>query len=368
MIQSALSVEGYVGKKISAVNSTNSSIYSRARIEANSNARAFDPAEIRAAIAGVPAASEAVIAAAKTVKKPSSKDLPVAPKSTPLSPTGFKFNLPPHAWSLPLRPGTVDTEAVANVNPTRNLHGLRRGRIYYWANAGDITAFDTETGTTKTAAETNKNKGNVDSSYPTLNLEDREYGFQFLWNPNQITVNVARNMEITPSAADSLRVVTGVFPGQETFTLNIMLDRTNDFACIAHNKRAALPNWNAYAGYYTNQYPSAKKQDFYKELEKLMKQGTMYDLEYLFRSINGSGFGGKEYANLLGRTTANIGYLQPTLLGIELGPTIDSLSYVGWISNLQMNHTHFTENMIPLRTEVTISVECFSGSGIGAAK
>lgn len=365
-ILSALSASSYGGKAVAAVNSTNTSAIGSSRLANSSTTKVYTQEFIDNASNGVPSSTEAELKKSIAIK-PSSKDVPAKEKATPLSPTGFKFNLPPHAWSLPTRPSTVDAKAVANINKIKDLHGLRRGRIYYWANAGDITAFDTETGTTKTAAETNKGKGNVKGGDP-LNLEDREYGFQFLWNPETISVNVARNMEITPSAADSLRVVTGVFPGQETFTLNLMLDRTNDFACMAHNKKAGLPNWNAYAGYYTAQYPAAAKQVFAKEIEKLMKQGTMYDLEYLFRSINGSGFGGKEYANLLGRVTANIGYLQPTLLGIELGPTIDSLSYVGWISNLSMNHTHFTENMIPLRTEVTLSVECFSGSGIGASK
>jgi hypothetical protein len=366
MIQNPLSASSYSNKKVSAMKKEGTSLLAGYRLNNSLNVKTYTTTEINNFIAGAPSSSEAAVPK-KTTPKPSSKDVKTEEKTTPLSPNGFKFNLPPHAWSLPTRPSTVDAGAVANINPVKDLHGLRRGRIYYWANAGDITAFDTETGVTKTAAQTNAGKGNVAGGLP-LNLEDREYGFQFLWNPETIQVNVARNMEITPSAADSLRVVTGVFPGQETFSLNIMLDRTNDFACLAHNKKAALPSWATYSGYYTHQYPAAAKQNFSKEIEKLMKQGTMYDLEYLFRAINGSGFGGKEYANLLGRTTANIGYLQPTLLGIELGPTIDSLSYVGWVSNLSMNHTHFTENMIPLRTEVSISVECFSGSGIGASK
>jgi len=100
------------------------------------------------------------------------------------------------------------------------------------------------------------------------------------------------------------------------------------------------------------------------QINKLMSQGTMADLEYLFKAINGSGNGTLEWTNLLGKKTANVGYLAPTLLGIQLGPTLDNLSYVGWASNIGINHTAFTEDMIPIRTEVSISIQCFAGSGL----
>jgi hypothetical protein len=90
----------------------------------------------------------------------------------------------------------------------------------------------------------------------------------------------------------------------------------------------------------------------------------MADLEYLFKAINSSGNGNLEWSTLLGKKTANVGYLAPTLLGIQLGPTIDNLSYVGWASSISITHTAFTETMIPIRTEVSIAIQCFAGSGL----
>jgi hypothetical protein len=305
--------------------------------------------------------------------KPGSNDVNTGSKNNwMVSPLNYKFNLPPHQWSIPLRPQKVDANIVSGANNSiSDFHGLRRGRIWYWNTSGDITQIN-ESGNVVTARDTVSGTSVVGGN--ELNLEDRKYAFQFLWNPETITSTVTRNMDITPSAADSLRVVTGVFPGQEAVSLNIVLDRTNDFACIKHTSRAGgATNLNVYETFYKNRYPKELPQDFSVELDKLMRLGTLYDLEYLFRAVNGSGFIGPDgkpgfYTNLLNRTTANIGYLQPTLLGIELGPTIDSLSYVGWISNLSMTHTRFTETMIPLQTTVAISIECFSGSGIGASK
>ena len=276
-------------------------------------------------------------------------------------PINYKFNLPPHDWSLPVRPTDVDPNTVGYSN-SASFHGLRRGRLWYWAGT-------TNTGTVTPAG----------GSTP-VNFIDTAYGFQFLWNPTSITTSVARNMNITPSSADALRVVAGVFPGQETVSLNIVLDRTNDFACIrAEAQNAVLDiatgatqgaspitnNLSAFSRHYNSLYPGANpNQNMGEQIAKLMSQGTMADLEYLFKAINGSGNGNLEWTTLLGKKTANVGYLAPTLLGIQLGPTIDNLSYVGWASNISINHTAFTETMVPIRTEVSISIQCFSGSGL----
>jgi hypothetical protein len=274
-------------------------------------------------------------------------------------PINYKFNLPPHDWSLPVRPGNVDPDVVGYTN-TASFHGLRRGRMWYWAG-------------------TNNNITPAAGATP-INFIDTAYGFQFLWNPTTISTSVARNMNITPSSADALRVVAGVFPGQETVSLNIVLDRTNDFACIKAEAQDNTLDINTgrtqgtspikndlyqFSRYYNSLYPGAYPgQNMGEQIAKLMSQGTMADLEYLFKAINGSGNGDLEWTTLLGKKTANVGYLAPTLLGIQLGPTIDNLSYVGWASNISINHTAFTENMVPIRTEVSISIQCFSGSGL----
>ena len=259
-------------------------------------------------------------------------------------PIGYKFNLPPHNWSLPIRPITVDSLTVGSTTD-QAFHGLRRGRLWYWVGANDVDS-----------SGTNSSAG--------LNLVDTSWGFQFLWNPTTISTSVARNMDITPSSADTLRVVAGVFPGQETVSLSVVIDRTNDFACIkADNSKGTSST--EFTKYYSSLYPGASPlQSMPDQINKLMAQGTMADLEYLFKAINGSGNGALEWTNLLGKKTANVGYLAPTLLGIQLGPTLDNLSYVGWASNIGINHTAFTEDMIPIRTEVSISIQCFAGSGL----
>jgi hypothetical protein len=293
-------------------------------------------------------------------------------------PIGYKFNLPPHNWSLPVRPielepkdvgtlnnktGYLPTEAFGGSSTPESFHGTRRGRIWYWHSASALQKFNTDSGKVESLADSVAKLTKTTEGVELKN-DDRKWGFQFLWNPAEISSNVSRNMDITPSAADTLRVVSGVFPGQETVNFNILLDRTNDFACIRSSK---IKDFNDYSKFYTAVFPGQGKQAFGEQLEALMRQGTMADLEYLFRAINGSGMGVEKWGTLMGKRTANLGYLQPTLLGISLGPDrLNNLSYVGWLSNIAINHNSFTQDMIPMRTTVTISIECFAGTGIGA--
>jgi hypothetical protein len=266
-------------------------------------------------------------------------------------PKDYEFNLPPHSSSLPVRPITVEPDFIGKLYE-ENFHGLRRGRIWYFAGAGDVS---------KGGGDASRSGGSGDPKRVQIN---HNYGFQFLWNPETVTTNVQRNMDITPSNADTLRVVSGVFPGQESVSLNIVLDRTNDFAYA----KAFRNRYDADPNYYLpgNGYPGAI-YNFPEQINLLMKQGTMADLEYLFKAINGAGTGNGSWTTLLKKQTANVGYLSPTLLGFSLGPDAqNNLSYVGWISNISINHTAFTEEMIPIRTAVSFSIECFSGSGISS--
>jgi hypothetical protein len=306
-----------------------------------------------------------------------------APKTPQIpAPKDYSFNLPPHNWSLPTRaqdviPGDVGGQGYA-------FHGSRRGRIWYYDNAASTVELNRVTGEAITTGEKRQKETgskNFKATGQTIVGDSTyQYGFQFLWNPESVSVSVNRNMEITPSASDVYTSVSGAFPGQESVSFNITLDRTNDFACIRnyyHNGgNVEDANWIDFVQYYTNggKHPLAKIEDYSLQIKKLAELGTMADLEYLFKAINGDGrFGdqsAKGWKNLLGKHTADLGYLQPTLLAFELGgdtnnfSSMNSLSYVGWASSLSINHTSFAENMVPLRTVVSISFDCFAGSMI----
>jgi hypothetical protein len=280
-----------------------------------------------------------------------------------IEPVNYKWNLPPHSWSLPVRPMTLEPDVTSGVtnydvgSTSVNFHNLRRGRLWFFGGAEEISTYDEDGNVTnlgaKAGATSDSTKG---GDAAQLVQADTDYGFQFLWNPSSISTSVSRNMDITPSSADRLKSVVGAFPGQETVSFNIVIDRINDFACLK-----ALANPGAMSSYYGTGYPG-EKEPFSTKIQNLMKQGTMADLEYLFKAING---GSDQWVTLLGKPTANIGFLMPTLLGLVLGPSLtNNLSYVGWLTGLTMQHEMFTEEMVPLRTTVSINMECFAGSGL----
>lgn len=349
---------------------------------------------------------EAERKAAKALDTPQD---PKAPKpesnANKLPDETFKFNLPPHLWSLPTEPLTVDRSGSPIKDGSRlitslgldsitysedpkgsdifNFHGMRRGRLWFYDTNSSITTLTTDDSgnTTVQNAPSASTDGGAQRAASRLArfekaakltaIRDRKFGFQFLWNPESISLSVDVNLEVTPSIKDRFRTVSGVFPSMEYINLNITIDRTNDFACIrAEQTGTGVPQrgWKSLSDFYRKGlFPLQDNREslFVEKVQELAQLGTLHDLEYLFKTVNGSGLGETgDWANLLGRKTADIGFLQPTLLGIQLGPTGQSLSYVGWINSLNVNHIAFNQAMVPIRTQVAMGIRCFTGSQV----
>jgi len=297
---------------------------------------------------------------------------------------GCSFNLPPHIWSLPIRPHAVVGPVVGSTIDAvvgTDIHRKRRGAIWQYSTGYEIGTTD-DTGQVTTAAadkaagmtDAQRKAAEANSALSDGESTDFNYGFQFLWNPENISVAVARNMDVTPSSADRLRSVSGAFPGQENIQFSIVLDRVNDFAALKNlvgSKKAEKSAFPSFSAEFINQYKyglsdsaALAKISMNQKLYELSRYGTLSDLEYLFKAINGAG-PGSGWVTLLGKKTADIGFLSPSLLAFRFGPdATESLSYVGWITNLSINHTMFTEEMIPIRTSVNFSVDCCAGSSI----
>lgn len=295
-----------------------------------------------------------------------------------LPPENCDFNLPPHAWSLPVRPLEVlrtggDGNLFVNNNSLGNsLHRERRGLIWHWDSGGLVSQTDAE-GNTQTASQEQKTYDSKNTSKigARSGANNYNWGFQFLWNPETIQTNIERNMDVTPSSADRFRSVAGAFPGQETYSFTITLDRVNDFACIKEWAKNPTKLPFEIDNYYKHGYGIDAADVRLKKLKDLAEYGTMADLEYLFKALNGDGAGSdpkdrtKKWTTLLKKPTANIGFLSPSLLAFRFGPdATKSLSFVGWIVSLNINHIMFTETMIPIRTTVSFSCSAFAGSTI----
>jgi hypothetical protein len=94
-------------------------------------------------------------------------------------------------------------------------------------------------------------------------------------------------------------------------------------------------------------YPNPTPDD--TERKVIWKRGTMYDLEYLFRSMGGPY---ADYKSGLNGTTADRGWLQPIPVELHLGT---GLHYLVRVSSLDVKHIMFNERMVPILSTVNIN-------------
>ena len=267
----------------------------------------------------------------------------------------YLWNLPPHETSLPVDPAlesmvadTTKVDLVKNdFRDNNSVHSRRRGRIY-WFSRVDTDVIN----------GANKNNG-----------LDPRYGFQFLWNPAEITTSVQVNMDITPSSADKFTKVVGAFPSGEYLTLNIEVNRINDFFAIkslgneqTYDQIAKTVvqdyQWGSLERNFTSKGADGKSPAERKIIE-LQKYGTLADIEYLYKAINGPGWTNQATS----RNSSDIGFLSPTLLKIEIGP----IGYIGYVQTLNITHSQFTKSMIPIRSTVSLQFNLMATAGLATA-
>jgi hypothetical protein len=298
-----------------------------------------------------------------------------ASKHTQADPATYDWNLPPHQWSLPLQPAKVNGLLPNSTVYSNDNDMYRRGRIWFKASDPKLVVFDSN------------------QKLVVADQANRNIGFQFLWNPDSISTSVAVQLDATPSASDRLIAVAGAFPATESLSINLRIDRTNDFACIYNrigrtvtqtdagkvtnisapnninpaktsNHFVTVSDLMPFTSYYKTGFSANSSQvDIATKLVDLMERGTIADIEYLYSAINGVGAGGgtaNAWTNSRGIRTADIGYLMPTLLNIDIGP----LSYQGYVTNLTVTHTSFNKNMVPIRSDVTIALSLLATSGL----
>lgn len=318
------------------------------------------------------------------------------------TPDGVEFNLPPHLWSLPIDPINRDKVTSVYLNDatsddiSNNIgtkltadHSQRRGKMWLFSELLDNKSLSQQsTATPNTQNEGGKSDtgrravdralelerlATTDGTYKQIAKSYKPSGFQFLWNPESIQTSVSTNPEIVPDAGDRFRSVVGVFPSTEHVTFTLILDRTNDFACVYRDFYQNNNNIATVANKYERYYKTGLNQkldgstSFPNKLQQLMEYGTMHDVEYIFKMLNaGTIFQNIQPTNPLGRKTFDLGYLYPALTAVEFGPSttvLKPLSYVGWLQSVSFRHIAFNTNMVPLRTELAFDLWVYTGFG-----
>jgi hypothetical protein len=195
-------------------------------------------------------------------------------------------------------------------------------------------------------------------------IDKQKYGFKFLYNPQTVQMAWGLLNYMSPPyeamAQDAFQVVSaGLMPSVVTF--EILLNRIKDFDYVNEN---GLSGGNisqftdtttlagiAAASTAKNPYPENVEVE---DLKEIWAKGTMYDLEYFFKTINGPD---GTFTSMLNGKTADRGWLRPTIVELHLGT---SLRYRVRISEFSVNHIMFNPRMVPILSSVKLTCNRFA--------
>jgi hypothetical protein len=174
------------------------------------------------------------------------------------------------------------------------------------------------------------------------------YGFKFLYNPKEVNMSWGAVANANPQfEAMNLDTIAPISANMlsSTITFDIILNRMEDMVVLNPN--------GTYTG--SNPYPSwspAKGSNQTAELKKIVEMGTMYDLEYLFKSLHGYA-GNSNFVSSLRGQTSDPGWLPVRPVELHLG---NMLRYRVRVSNLAVRHAIFNSRMVPVFS--TVSLTC----------
>jgi hypothetical protein len=170
------------------------------------------------------------------------------------------------------------------------------------------------------------------------------YGFKFLYNPKEISMAWGSLSGVSPEYMSSGQSTTApVLALSSTINVDLMLNRIEDMNVLKPD--------GSYVGsdpYPTFKFPSNK--DRKKEYAKIHNWGTMYDIEYLLKTLHG--FHTNWKSTLRGETN-DPGWLPLIWVELHLGNT---MRYRVRVENISVNHVIFNSQMVPVLT--TVSLTC----------
>ena len=303
---------------------------------------------------GSSATVAAAIASGSTTKARSSKK-PTAGNSGNNPITSAAFAPPEYTYNAPmvrtayLNPGL----GITNSSPQQETSSRTisdPGRSSALLNDA-LTAWDGTLGVKgviQMDRTTKFNLANV-SSTNSKKIDGKLYGFKFLYNPKEVAMHWGMTDSLyNPEAVASTNTGAGFTLSLQngTISFSLLLNRMGDQAWLDSNGFNSGDTGKRIEDIYPYFVDDA-------ELKEVYKNGTMYDLEYLFKTISGTS---GTFVNPFDQLTADRGWLQGIQVELHLGK---GLRYQVRVNSLDVNHVIFNENMVPILSEVNISCSRF---------
>jgi len=295
--------------------------------------------------------NDLISASTADAKKVLNKTKPVVNKgkgkgSTQIKPSGVETSPPPK--SPPLPPYTYNAPMVQSAYFRDNAPqgSTASSSVSGPGNYPDArNAFGTTSETAKGTIQMSRKFQDSTQFYNKKEISNQDltmYGFKFLYNPNEVSMGwgIAEgfNPEVIQSGADGGFGTIGAGLFQSTVDFTLLLNRIGDMSYLDSNGLV-----NPAINPYPNNFNTAE------DLQLIYKKGTMYDLEYLFRTLNGPS---AIYDSGLNGKTADRGYLTGAMVELHLG---DGLRYQVRVGNISISHTLFNDRMVPLVSNVQLS-------------
>ena len=175
-----------------------------------------------------------------------------------------------------------------------------------------------------------------------IKFDDKMYGFRFQYNPKEVTMTWGAMMGANPMY-ELLMKDPGYPMAQNLITstiqFDIIINRIQDIALLDKNGKYI---------YGENPYPWDVSQ---ADRKMIVQKGTMYDIEYLFKTLHGYASYTNFSSTLMGETN-DPGWLPVRPVELHLG---NKLRYRVAVNNLEVVHRIFSDKMVPIFSVVTIS-------------
>jgi len=226
-----------------------------------------------------------------------------------------KFNPPPHKASRTVSPAAFPNLSVSSSVDADTIERLQK------VNQRGFFFQDTKNSWTA--------KGNP--KYKASQL----WGFQFMYNPTTFGHQQQNaNFDIS-----NTQDISNQLTGNQTMSVNLFINRMIDMSALAYDRAKQVDGTGG-------DYARALTDD---DIHGILKRGTEYDLEFLYRVVNGE----PKLGPSTDRATSDFGFIAPAPIWFRFH---DNLKYKVIINNISVNHIIFTENMVPMVTEVSISM------------
>ena len=238
--------------------------------------------------------------------------------------TGGKFNPPDHIYA---RSSSLGVTSSFNTTTSETELNAYLGAVKNSSLGYIIQEINSAMALSKTKAN-------------SLSITDL-WGFRFMYNPTTISYGTQSisNLDYTTFSNDPANLVSG----NTTVNFDLYLNRMPDMMTLN-------PNGQDYSSWSTFYPDTTKGSITTADHQQILKRGTEYDLEFLYRVVNGDPQ--TNNVTTLG-PSSDYGYITGAPFWLYIH---DNLRYFCALTSLNVNHLIFTPDMVPVLSVVNLSL------------